>query len=677
MNRSVSAILGTSVLCTALLSSHFASAQATSRIIEPLLSQHLQSSAVAADELRRFMLQQVPPLTIPATAQQWNAEAAKIRAEELSTIYHGWPKEWIDAPPKFEEIGTIERKGYRIVKLRYEVVPGMESVALLYEPEHLSTRMPAILDVNGHGEGGKAVEQKQKRCINQARRGILALSVEFIGFGELDNPGNGHDNTGLLEMTGHNGMGLFYLAMRRGLDYLYDNPHVDRSRIGITGLSGGGWQTLVLSSLDTRIGPAAAVAGFSSLTTSIEHPEYHDFEQNAADVRQKYDYAQLDAARAPRPTLLIYNAMDDCCFRADIVKQGVYLDMQPFYDLYGKPDNLQWHQNLNPGTHNYALDSRQIAYAFFNNAFHLNASSQEEADTDAQVLPYSDTIVGGLPKGNVTILSLAQSFAKQIRHEIPADHGAAWQQSQRQLLQQVVRYTPVTLAHAWPISATHEKGVESMGYHFEFSNGLSATGVFFRAAEAPENAPAVILIADAGMSALMVDVGNWVNRGRRVLVLDPLFFGENTPGDAGTKDQYEQLLNGTGERPLGLEAAQVNAVIPWLTMNLQHGSATVGSPALQAPAHITPVQILTTGLRSETVAGVAVALAPQLFSSFNARQSIPSFAYAFDHPLTYADAPELMCLDLYKDFDLNTLAAIAAPVKVDLNAKPEIRTFWN
>lgn len=668
-----------SIFATTLYAVGSLHAQANTKIVEPLLQQHLQSASVAGDELRHFMLQRIPPVAVPSNAKQWTAQEAKIRAEELSTIYHGWPQAWIDEAPKFEQAGVLQRKGYRIVKLRYEIVPGFESVALLYEPGHMTGKVPAILDVNGHGDSGKAVEQKQKRCINQARSGIIALSIEYLDFGELAAPGNQHDNGGLLELAGKNGMGIFYLAMRRGLDYLYNDPDVDRTRIGITGLSGGGWQSIVLGSLDTRIGPAAAVAGFSTLTTSIEHPGYHDFEQNATDTREKVDYAQLDAARAPRPTLLIYNSMDDCCFRADIVKQGVYLDMKPFYDLYGKPDNLQWHMNLIPGTHNYGIESRDVAYNFFNFAFHLNGPTTDAPDTDAEVLPYAETVVGGLPKDNLTILSLAQSFAKSIHHEVPADHGSQWVNSERDLLRQVVRYAPVTLAHAWPINATHEKNVESMGYRFEFSNGLSATGVFFRSTAAPEDAPAVILIADKGMPATMVDATNFINRGRRVLVLDPLFFGDNHPqirNRDGSED-YEQLLNGIGVRPLGLEAAQINALTHWLATNLQHGSATPGSAALHPPAQIPPVQILTTGVRSETVAMVAVALEPELFSSFDARESIPSFAYAFDHPLSYSEAPELMCLDLYKDFDFNILAAMATPVKINLAAKPDERIFWN
>ena len=311
-----------------------ASAQANSKLIDPLLAQHLQSQSVVADELQHFMLKRVPPLQLPASMKQWDQEAARIRTRELSVLYHGWPQAWIDAAPNFEQVGVIEREGYRIVKLRYQVVPGMFSTALLYEPDKISGKIPAILNVNGHGPGGKAVGHKQARCINYARRGILALDLEWFDYGDLDQPGNAHDNARLLDLAGYNGAGLFYLEMRRGLDYLYDNPNVDRARIGVTGVSGGGWQSIMLSSLDTRIGPAAPVAGFSSLTTSIEHPEYsgNDAEQNPSDFRQGIDYAQLMAIRAPRPTLLIYNSMDDCCFRAGILKQGVYDDIKPFFN---------------------------------------------------------------------------------------------------------------------------------------------------------------------------------------------------------------------------------------------------------------------------------------------------------------------------------------------------------
>jgi dienelactone hydrolase len=677
MKRIVSAILG--LLCAVST----LSAQGTSGSIGPLLKQNLQSPSLVADQLRHFLLQSVPPLVLPSDSQQWDREAARIRGHELSVLYHGWPQQWIDAPPRFEKLGVIERPGYRIVKLRFEIVPGFYSTALLYEPEHISGKVPAVLNLNGHGPGGKAVEHKQKRCINQARRGIKALSLEWFGFGELQAEGNDHKLLRLLDLAGANGLGLFYIEMRRGLDYLYDDPNVDRSRIGITGLSGGGWQTILLSSLDTRVGPAVPVAGFSTLNTAIEHPDYvgGDPEQDASDMRQGVDYAQLVALRAPRPTLLIYNNMDDCCFRAGIVKQGVYSDIKPFFDLYGKPSNLEWYQNQEPGTHNYQRDNRERSYEFFNSIFHIDASSQEDADTDTEVRPYDDLVVG-LPENNLTILGLAQSFAKPIHHEISAQPGAQWVQSQRERLREVARYTPVTVTHAWLIGATHEHNLESHSYRFEFSNGLSATGVLFRSATAPETAATTILVSDLGMPSTVDDVANDVNRGQRVLVLDPLFFGQNMPDTAPDNSKsgeraFAQLLAAVGQRPLGLEASQITAVVRWLGQDLDHGSPSppFGRETQIRPAP--PVRIVTTGPRSETVAMVAAALEPALFSALESRHSISTLMDIFDHPLAYSEAPELTCLDLYHDFDFNTLTAIASPVRVNLSATVPARIFWD
>ena len=655
-----------------------ASAQATRTAVEPLLRQPLTNSALVTDELRHFMLKRVPPLPSPATAAAWEKQAATLRARELKVIYHGWPQAWIDAKPNFEKVATIDRKGYRIVKLRYEIVPGFSSTALLYEPEHITGKIPAILDVHGHGPGGKAVEHKQKRCINQARRGILALSLEWIGYGELSAKGNEHNNIGLLDLAGANGVGLFYLAMRRGLDYLYDDPRVDRARIGMTGLSGGGWQTMLLGSLDPRVGPTVPIAGFSSLTTAIEHPEYAgDAEQNAPDVRSTADYALLMALRAPRPTLLIYNAMDDCCYRADVVKQGVYSDIKPFYALMGSPNNLEWYENQDPGTHNYQIDSRQHSYRFFDDAFHLSVSSKEDPDTDTEVESYRDLVVG-LPQDNLTIVSLARQMAQSIHHEPPSQPNAAWVDKQREQLRQVVRYAPVTVAHAWPISATHERGMASRGYRFEFSNGLSATGVLLQSLTRPQNGGTALLISDKGRASIMVEAADGVDRGKRVLVFEPLFFGENFPGttEHPRLSSYAQMLDTVGERPLGLEAAQIAAVARWLQTGMIDGTSTPGARTTPPSGPPAPLRVATDGPRSETAAVVAAAIEPKLFSALDAYHGIHSFADVYTKPLTYEEAPELMCLDLYRDFDFNTLTAIAAPVKVDLSAPEPETIFW-
>jgi dienelactone hydrolase len=651
-----------------------AAAQATRSAVDPLLKQPLDDPILVAEQLRHFMLNRVPELPRPSSPEEWQKEAERLRAHELSVIYHGWPQAWVDAKPKFEKVAEMVRPGYRIVKLRYEIVPGFTSTALLYEPEHMQGKMPAILNVNGHGAGGKAVEHKQKRCIQQARLGILALSLEWIGMGELSGAGNEHNQIGLLDLAGSNGVGLFYLAMRRGLDYLYDDPRVDRTRIGMTGLSGGGWQTMLLSILDTRVGPAVPVAGFSSLTTAIEHPEYAgDAEQNGADMRAVADYAQLMALRAPRPTLLIYNAMDDCCFRAGVVKQGVYSDIQPFFALMGSPGNLEWYENENPGTHNYQIESRETSYRFFEHAFHLPAGGDE--DLDSEVQSFADLLVG-IPDNNLTIVSLARQLGQSIHHDPPAQADTQWVEKERNQLRKVVRFAPVTVTHAWPISETHEKGLESRGYRFEFSNGLSAPGVLIESARRPRNGGTTLLISDSGRTSMAVEAGNDVNRGQRVLVFDPLLFGENIPAPGDDLSGFAQMLNTVGERPLGLDAAQVAAIAGWLQADSVDGSGTPGSRVL-APNHaVSPLRVVTNGPRGETVALVSAAMAPELYSSIEARHGLVSLGDLFLHPPEYHEAPELMCLDLYRDFDFNILSLIAAPVKIDLSGKDPAPVFW-
>lgn len=655
--------------------------QANRRLTTPLLKQQLQSPSLVSDQLRHFMLQKVPPLELPATPAEWTKRADAMRARELSIIYHGWPKEWVDSAPHFEQVGVIDRPGYRIVKLRYEVVPGMYSTALLYEPEHFSGKIPAVLNVNGHGPSGKAVEHKQKRCINQARRGMMALDLEWFQYGDLKAEGDDHIYQRWLDFEGLNGVGLFYLEMRRGLDYLANNPDVDPTRIGVTGLSGGGWQTMLLSTLDTRVGAAVPVAGFSTLMTAIEHPEYTggDPEQNAADTREGVDNAQLLAARAPRPTLLIFNDMDDCCFRADVVRQGVYTDIMPFYKLMGHADNLQWYDNQDPGTHNYQIDSREKSYEFFDSVFHINASSKEDPDTDAEVQP-EEALLVGVPDDNLTILSFAQSTAKQIHHPVPDHPDAEWVQTQRKDLESVTRYKPVTVTHAWVLGATREKKLVTHSYRFEFSNGLSAPGVLFRSEEAAETAPVTVIIADQGMASTAVDVGNAVAMGQRVLVLDPLFFGQNVPDIAlgsptsGTAP-FAQTLSALGERPLGMEAAQLTAVIAWLNEGNDEGSSTPHSWAEPAPSKA-PVRMITIGPRAETLALVAAALKPAMFSGIEAQKSIATFMDVFDHPGDYKGAEDVLCLDLFRDFDIDTLTAIASPVHIHLAVPAPEPIFW-
>jgi dienelactone hydrolase len=622
-------------------------AQVSKPYVQESLAQPMPDVASREYQLQKYLFKRFSPLPVPVTPGAWNAREERVRKHVLDDIaYHGWPREWVDAPPKFEEVGIIETNhGYRIHKLRFEVVPGLLSAALLYEPTKITGRVPAILNLIGHEPEGIEVEYEQKRCINFAKRGIVALDVEFIGFGELANPENAHDFGSQLNLVGSNALGLFYLSMRHGLDYLAKLPEVDPSRIGVTGLSGGGWQTVILSALDPRVAVSVEVAGIGSHESNLTHPvDTDEIEEDAPDLMQGEDYTELIALRAPRPTMEIHNSVDSCCFRASLVKPYLYDQVKPFFQLYGASEALAWSENLYPGTHNYQLDNRQQAYRFFSTHFGLPVIDSEIYSEDEIRTPQELAI--GVPANNLTFVTLARKLAEQIQHEpAPAESTTrqTWVKAGREKLESVVRYTPVSLAQALRVDNGRTFDFRTLSYRFDFSNELSANGILFREDTAPENAPSVIVLDDGGYKAAADIVAPHVDRGEQVLALD-LFFNDDR---LANRVPWELLTDSSGDRPLGLEAAQLVAVANWLHR-----------------ATGRPVQVDTDGIRSQVIALTAAAIAPENFSAVVSRNAMKSLAHLIDTPTPFRSAPELFCLDLYRYFDLDTLAAMAAPGKI-------------
>ena len=87
--------------------------------------------------------------------------------------------------------------------------------------------------------------------------------------------------------------------MKRGLDVLLALEHADPSRVAVSGLSGGGWQTIFISSLDTRVTLSNPVAGYSSFRTRARHGmDLGDSEQTPVDLAGVADYDVLTMLRA-------------------------------------------------------------------------------------------------------------------------------------------------------------------------------------------------------------------------------------------------------------------------------------------------------------------------------------------------------------------------------------------
>jgi hypothetical protein len=378
------------------------------------------------------------------------------------------------------------------------------------------------------------------------------------------------------------------------------------------------------------------VAGYASYLSRLEQlKDVGDIEQNPTDMFSFIDYTHLTAMRAPRPTLLVYNAEDSCCFRAAMVKDLVFDAILPFFRIYRAEERLGWHENLDPADHNYQLDNRLQSYRFFAKHFGLPAV-ETEIPAGAEIRT-PEELAAGLPEQNLTILKLARRIADRAPAENPAGG-----------LERVIRYHPARVARPWIFTNTKRKGLETISYRFELDNGLSASALWLKAMSAPERGSATIILNDAGRKAAAQEVCSRVNRGEEALALDLLFTGDMSmakrPGNVG----YMQCLSAMGERPLGIEASQLIAIAEWMK-SLSPGRT---------------IRLESTGMRSEMVALAAAALRPKLFSELIVSEAIPSLRRLLDAPVRYQQAPDLFCLDLLRSFDVPALAKMSAPTKI-------------
>src|SRR5207253_5345926 len=107
--------------------------------------------------------------------------------------------------------------------------------------------------------------------------------------------------------------------------YLLGRRNKHPKRIGMTGASGGGYNTWITSALDQRIAVAVPVVGTSEFGEQIHSSIEHDFYQASehchfvAGLLQYANNHELVALIAPRP-LLIVSASVDRSFPIDGVR---------------------------------------------------------------------------------------------------------------------------------------------------------------------------------------------------------------------------------------------------------------------------------------------------------------------------------------------------------------------
>ncbi len=163
-------------------------------------------------------------------------------------------------------IYTPKRKmdGYTVENVAIETIPGVFLCGSLYRPAKGKGPFPAVLCTHGHAANsdlnkyGRYRPDHQYRCAMLARMGAVVFSYEMFAWGESRLQVSSEVHRTGLALT------MQTLNSIRVVDFLISLPYVDPKRIGITGESGGGTQTFLLTALDDRIAVSVPVVMVSS-----------------------------------------------------------------------------------------------------------------------------------------------------------------------------------------------------------------------------------------------------------------------------------------------------------------------------------------------------------------------------------------------------------------------------
>jgi hypothetical protein len=265
-------------------------------------------------------------------------------------------------PPKPASAPVITNKrvhdGYSVENIAFEILPGLYVAGSLYKPLKSKGKIPVVLCPDGHWPKHRYRPDCQIRCAMLARMGAMAISYDLFGWGESLLQFKPEDHRRSLAMT------IQALSSIRILDYMLSLKEADTSRVAISGGSGGGSQTMLITALDDRIKLSAPVVMLSS---------YHSGGCPCESGMPVHlceggtNNPEIAAMAAPRPQLIVSDGKDWTAHVPEI--EFPYL--QKMYGLYNSA-HLTRNVHLPAEGHDFGINKRLPLYEFIAEHFNMN-----------------------------------------------------------------------------------------------------------------------------------------------------------------------------------------------------------------------------------------------------------------------------------------------------------------
>jgi len=269
-----------------------------------------------------------------------------------------------NTPPRL--IRRIERDGYTIECLILEPRPHFLLPIHLYVPNGVLFPAPAILYAPGHWMiSGKTEPDIQACCIGLAKLGFVVLVFDPIGQGERGASFADHGRRDFL-LLGLSQEGLMVWESMCAIDYLLTRSEVDGNRIGMTGASGGGLNTIYTSAADERISavvPVCYVTSFSRFFRAMRDLNWNnadDLCNQVPNVIRDADMGGLCGLIHPRPLLVINGWLDP---QFPVIGAQEVVDQVK--EIYEQVDAKRLQLTAIDSDHGYNQQMREAAYGWF------------------------------------------------------------------------------------------------------------------------------------------------------------------------------------------------------------------------------------------------------------------------------------------------------------------------
>ena len=354
------------------------------------------------------------------TLEDWNARKGGYRQQLFEML-------GLDPlPPKTKlnptVTGVTQHEAFEVRKLHFQSMPGLYVTANLYVPKNLTKPAPTILYVCGHALvktnqvsfGNKAGYQHHGAWF--ARHGYVCLTIDTLQLGEIEGIHHGTHNKNMWwwNSRGYSSAGVEAWNCIRALDFLETQDFVDKTRIGVTGRSGGGAYSWWIAALDERIQVAAPVAGITDLQNHVVDGVVEGHCDCMFHVNTYgWDFAQVAALVAPRP-LLILNTDDDRIFPLDGVVR-VFNQVRRIYELHGAKDKLGL--VITPGGHLDTQELRVPAFRWFDKHL-LGQVRPIEMDATKLFTPPQLKVFADLPKDERNTV-IQETFTRRADESYP------------------------------------------------------------------------------------------------------------------------------------------------------------------------------------------------------------------------------------------------------------------